>query len=237
MMAASLTVVLVALLSLVHGRRWGAWGWLAAAGLGLGALAAAVVTPDVPAWAAWALVAAAGVWLWLSLWRGADVAAIWLVAAVAALVLTAGEGAWAPGHRVTALLAVVGVALFLTHAANDICRAVLDRARVPHAGARGTSAEAGSEAATSGPTAETDPSTLRGGRFIGPLERWAVAALALVGAQGVIVGLMAAKGIGRYPELAGDKGHGTKVEEFLIGSLVSWLIAGAAALFLHRALR
>ena len=68
--------------------------------------------------------------------------------------------------------------------------------------------------------------------MIGPLERLLIVALALVGAEAVIVGLLAAKGIVRFPEISADGRRGSKAEEFLIGSLVSWTIAGLMAAYL-----
>lgn len=50
--------------------------------------------------------------------------------------------------------------------------------------------------------------------------------LALVGAPVLIAALIAAKGIVRYPEISADRGAGSKAEEFLIGSLTSWALAG-----------
>jgi hypothetical protein len=73
---------------------------------------------------------------------------------------------------------------------------------------------------------------LLGGRIIGPLERLMLTALILLGAQPIIVGLLAAKGVVRFPEIAADGNQGSKAEEFLVGSMVSWAAAGLAAAFL-----
>ncbi|MDN4478529.1 hypothetical protein [Demequina lignilytica] len=178
------------------------------------ALAAAGVTGAVGGWGAAGLGLGAGAWLVLR-WRwGAD-AAIGSLVVIAGLLLLADP----EPSRAAAILAGLGSAVLLTHTANDVCRDVIARARVlPGEDAPAERAE--------------DAPRLRGGRFIGPLERWLIVGLALVGAQAVIVGLMAAKGIGRFPEISGDRGRGSTAEEFLVGSLVSWALAGAAALLI-----
>jgi len=70
---------------------------------------------------------------------------------------------------------------------------------------------------------------MRGGRHIGPVERVLVLAALLAGAYPVVAGLLAAKGIVRFPEIAEDSASGNKAEEFLVGSMTSWSIAAAGA--------
>lgn len=70
---------------------------------------------------------------------------------------------------------------------------------------------------------------LRGGRLIGPLERLLIVALSLVGALPIVAGLLAAKGIVRFPEISNDRAGGSKAEYFLVGSFVSWALALIAA--------
>ena len=70
--------------------------------------------------------------------------------------------------------------------------------------------------------------TLKGGRLIGPLERVIVFSLTLSGVYALLAAVLAAKGIVRFPEISRD-GGGDRAEYFLIGSLVSWVIALAAA--------
>ncbi|MDO5634573.1 MAG: hypothetical protein Q4G34_06850 [Micrococcus sp.] len=94
---------------------------------------------------------------------------------------------------------------------------------------------------------------LRGGRFIGPMERLLMAALGLVGAFPVVAALMAAKGIVRFPEIsragatpasgtseaAADVDGGAAggmAEEFLVGSLASWTLAAGGALLVYASL-
>lgn len=132
------------------------------------------------------------------------------------------------------LVAVVAVALFLGLSANVLCRLALERAR---------RSEQSGDLAAPDPRLRAmlerrwavparHPGQMRGGRLIGPLERWLIVGLALVGAQGIVAALMAAKGIVRFPEISKNSGEGSKAEEFLIGSLISWGLAGAGALLI-----
>lgn len=173
-----------------------------------------VLVAGVSVWgAAIAALLAAG-WAGLKNSIGADAAAGLVIVGAAGLVLGFDDSGAA-----ASVVAAAAAAVFLAHSANEVCRDVIRRARI-----------GGKDEAGGGAPSEGEPSRLKGGRFIGPLERWMIAGLALVGAQAVIVGVMAAKGIGRFPEISGDRGRGAAAEEFLVGSLVSWALAGAAAL-------
>ena len=70
---------------------------------------------------------------------------------------------------------------------------------------------------------------LKGGRLIGPLERILVFALTLAAMYPLLAAVLAAKGIVRFPEISRDSAAGNRAEYFLIGSLVSWVIALAGA--------
>jgi hypothetical protein len=149
-----------------------------------------------------------------------------------------------PAVSLSLVVASLATVLLLTRTANMVCRAAFGRALTTDApvsapvprrwrvtvGSRevGAVSEAAAEAEATAPTAPA----LRGGRVIGPLERILIVALALVGAEAVIVGLLAAKGIVRFPEISADGRRGSKAEEFLIGSLVSWTIAGLMVAYL-----
>lgn len=122
------------------------------------------------------------------------------------------------------LVLVVGVLLALTATANGLVRAVLVVAGTPigHSGER-----------------------LRGGRFIGIIERFLIFGLAVSGEPAVAALIASAKSILRFPELSrvarepnpSDGGRaedepgalvkdvGVVTEYFLLGSLVSWLAA------------
>lgn len=118
----------------------------------------------------------------------------------------------------------IALALFLTQTGNRITRAVL--------------LLSGRELGDDGVAAGAVPhSRLKGGRVIGPLERIFIMVLTVVGAYHVVAALMAAKGIVRFPEISADAKRdptdvtaGTKAEEFLVGSLASWGLAGGAGL-------
>jgi len=80
---------------------------------------------------------------------------------------------------------------------------------------------------------ESPVSVLRGGAWIGYLERGAVAATLLASFPEGLALVLAVKGVGRYPELR-DAGSGGRAgadapEEFIIGTLASLLWAAAAA--------
>lgn len=149
------------------------------------------------------------------------------------------------------VVGVVAVALALTRTSNLICRAALGRTlaadaprQSPPPGHRwavmvgrrrfATVVDAPALAHEPDPSNEVDarPTGLKGGRVIGPLERILIVSLGLVGSQALIVGLLAAKGIVRFPEISADNRHGSKAEEFLVGSLVSWTLAGLSVALL-----
>ncbi|HSK26342.1 MAG TPA: hypothetical protein VK894_05465 [Jiangellales bacterium] len=71
----------------------------------------------------------------------------------------------------------------------------------------------------------SEPGVLRGGAWIGALERAGVAATLLAGWPEGLAVVLAVKGLGRYPELR----HPGAAERFIIGTLASVLWAAAAA--------
>lgn len=75
------------------------------------------------------------------------------------------------------------------------------------------------------------PMALRGGTWIGMLERMAVYAAVLAGWKETLAVVLVVKGLARYPELSSP--DGSTAERFIIGTFVSVLsAAGAAALAL-----
>ncbi|WP_150951657.1 hypothetical protein [Microbacterium testaceum] len=192
-------------------------------------------------------VAVAAIWTWVVPEDGPARAGLWPVAllalAAAACVIIApgrerpgllGE-AWAmyrPGSSVSIDVAVlvVGCLVFLLESGNAVVRIALRSemgGRVeldPRPVASGT-APIGVDAAV--PAAPVPG--LKGGRLIGPLERILVFVLTLTGAYTLIAAVLAAKGIVRFPEISRDRDDGDRAEYFLIGSLVSWVTALAAA--------
>ena len=144
-----------------------------------------------------------------------------------------------------ALVAGIGSALFLVDSANVVVAQALppglspdarpgavaaeparrkrfDRRRTARARATDGTADANADAETDGTV------TLKGGRMIGPIERLLLAGFSLAGAFPVVAALIAAKGIVRFPEIRRET-TGYQAEYFLIGSLVSWAMAFAAA--------
>ena len=90
----------------------------------------------------------------------------------------------------------------------------------PAASDEGSPAQDDSDAA-----ADSVETVLRGGAWIGFLERGAVAATLLAGWPEGIALVLAVKGVGRYSELR----EANAPEAFIIGTLASLLWAGAAA--------
>ena len=83
-----------------------------------------------------------------------------------------------------------------------------------------------------GPDGARARASLRGGAWIGILERAAITASVLTGFPTAIAFVIAVKGLGRYPELKENPGAS---ERFVIGTLASMLWAAAVGL-LGRAL-
>lgn len=74
----------------------------------------------------------------------------------------------------------------------------------------------------SGTSSAQPPPLLRGGMWIGILERLAVTGAIVAGMPSLIAIVVAVKGLGRYPEL---KEHAGASERFIIGTLASLTIA------------
>ncbi|MFJ4167658.1 hypothetical protein ACIPY5_19060 [Microbacterium sp. NPDC089698] len=162
-------------------------------------------------------------------------------------------------------LLVLGLGVFavLLETGNVIVRAALlgERAEIPEdvapeREAAGAGAGAGGAVVTGlvpVPPGAVDPGTptapeptppmpaadhgFRGGRLIGPLERVLVLLLTLFAAYPLLAAMLAAKGIVRFPEISRDGVNGGRAEYFLVGSLVSWVVALGGALLLWWAAR
>ncbi|GAA3217639.1 hypothetical protein ACFP63_13820 [Oerskovia jenensis] len=78
-----------------------------------------------------------------------------------------------------------------------------------------------------GPVGVEAVRTLRGGTWIGILERLAITGCLLAGYPAGIAVVVAIKGLGRYPEL---REHPVGAERFLIGTLTSMIWAGGVGL-------
>ncbi|GAA5155323.1 hypothetical protein GCM10025768_27890 [Microbacterium pseudoresistens] len=207
--------------------------------VGVAALWAAVVSPDGRSR--------------LSFWPAVLLAAL-CAGAVAFGPARADAGVFGTGWRFAGMggqvsfdLVVLAVGAFamLLETGNVIVRAALlsEHAVVPvDVVADGDAPEAGSEDAppvdqppAEAPPAEVSPAGsipadgFRGGRLIGPLERVIVLLLTLASAYPLLAAMLAAKGIVRFPEISRDGGSGARAEYFLVGSLVSWVVALGAA--------
>lgn len=214
-----------------------------ALGLAVGAVAILVLgaASDAPLPAMLA-VAVAAEWIWLlPAGRGAR-AGVWPVAGVLVLCAVAIAfvgvrddpgfvGAWwrlpSPGGDIPFDLAVLvaGSVAFLAESANIAVRAALGNDVTAEATQpRDRDGRGGDD-----PVPFDEPPTLKGGRLIGPLERIVVFALTLAGAYTLLAAVLAAKGIVRFPEISRDD-DGDRAEYFLVGSLVSWVVALSLAL-------
>ena len=121
------------------------------------------------------------------------------------------------GSRAAKMSAAVGIVIFLAAPANRIGADVLAAARQsPQGDERPSSSEA----------------PMRGGHWIGPLERILILLLASVEAPAAVAAIVAAKGVIRFPEVSKDE-VGQKAEEFLIGSFASWVLAVLGVIVIH----
>ncbi|MBO9050826.1 hypothetical protein [Curtobacterium flaccumfaciens] len=140
-----------------------------------------------------------------------------------------------------AIVAGIGSALFLVDSANVVVAQALPAELSPDAQRTAVAAAAGrpkrfgrrrtGRASDADADADADADrtvTLKGGRMIGPIERLLLAGFSVAGAFPVVAALIAAKGIVRFPEIRRET-TGYQAEYFLIGSLVSWAMAFAAA--------
>lgn len=122
------------------------------------------------------------------------------------------------------LIAALGAVAVL--AGSPLVTALFRRADPPTPPAADTGAGSAAEF-TEAPGVRAAAATLRGGRWIGMLERLAVYVSILTGfAEGIAV-VLAVKGLARYPELKATT-SGT-AERFIIGTFASVLFAAACA--------
>ena len=142
--------------------------------------------------------------------RGERVRSWWGALFLAVLLAVAGALAWAGGDATGPLVEMAAVASVLAAVAGGgpVATAVLRAADPAEVGVSG------------GPQ---DPMILRGGAWIGVLERAAVAVSLLArSAEGLVV-VHAVKGLGRYAELRAP----AAAERFILGTLASALWAAA----------
>jgi hypothetical protein len=155
------------------------------------------------------LAGTAGAGLFLTA-RGERLRSPWSAVVLAVLLALAGASAWAADGASDGVEegAAVASVLAAVLGGSPVATAVLRAADPSAAGVPG------------GPQ---DPNILRGGTWIGFLERAAVAATLLVGSAEGLVVVLAVKGLGRYAELRAP----AAAERFIIGTLASALWAAA----------
>src|SRR3954447_14928402 len=136
--------------------------------------------------------------------RGERVRPYWAGAILAALLAVAAVVAWAADTPADGLLQGVTVAAVL--GGGPVAAAVLGAADPSAVGVAG------------GPQ---DPSILRGGAWIGVLERAAVSVALLAGSAEGLAVVLAVKGLGRFAELRAP----AAAERFIVGTLASGMWA------------
>jgi hypothetical protein len=152
-----------------------------------------------------------------------------VVALVAAAAVSTALGSHLIGrwHAVFVLLALVAAAA----GGSQVTGAVFEAIDTGDTGDRGAHGDAEDAEVGQTPEARSLQSAgqvLRGGTWIGVLERLAVyAALVARWPEGIAI-VLAVKGLGRYPELRAEHRSGL-AERFIIGTLVSVLWAGLCA--------
>ena len=124
------------------------------------------------------------------------------------------------GYLLKALI-VVAVGLVVVLAGSPVETALFRRADPPP--------EDPGDPDTDAPGIRSAATTLRGGRWIGMLERLAVYASIMVGIGEGIAVVLAVKGLARYPELKATTSGAA--ERFIIGTFASVLFAAAGAGF------
>jgi hypothetical protein len=162
------------------------------------------------------------------------------VAAAAGLILTArGEGLRPPWGAVVlgGLLAVAAALAWFAHpAARGVAQAAAFAAVLaavtgggPVATAILRAADPAAAGIAGGPQ---DPEILRGGAWIGAMERVAIAGTLLAGWPEGLAVVLAVKGLGRYAELRAP----AAAERFILGTLASglWAVACVGVVLLLR---
>ncbi|SOD98558.1 hypothetical protein [Blastococcus haudaquaticus] len=161
------------------------------------------------------------------------VAVLVLLALVAAggLVLTARGERVRPPWAAVLLTGLLGAAAVVAWAADDAADGLVHGSAVaavlaavlgggPVATAVLRAADPAAVGVAGGPQ---DPAILRGGAWIGALERAAIAGALLVGSPEALAIIIAVKGLGRFAELRAP----AAAERFIVGTLASGLWAAA----------
>jgi hypothetical protein len=160
----------------------------------------------------------------------ASLVTVALVAAVGLLLTARGERR-RPGWTAAFLVALLALSATLAWMADDVPGGVVEAATAatvlaavlgggPVATAVLRAADPAQIGVAGGPQ---DPTILRGGAWIGALERGAIAAALLTGSAEALVAVTAVKGLGRFAELRAP----AAAERFIVGTLASGLWAAA----------
>jgi len=123
------------------------------------------------------------------------------------------------------VLAVTGISVGLI--AVSIVGGLVVVPAVLRAAGRASAVEADAGDAAQRPDAPDPAAVLRGGTWIGILERLAVTGCLLAGFPAGVAVVVAVKGLGRYPEIRDNPGVS---ERFVIGTLASLVWAAAAGM-------
>lgn len=237
MILAGLLLTAVGAVDLVRQFVPGATRWIGHLAV-LGLVIALGIAGDAPL-ETLAALATGGLWLWAMPDTGAARRTFWpaVVLGLACVLAVLGVGERADAGPLSDIwhlqspfgpipldlaVLVLGVLLFLLESGNLVVRAAL-------AGERTWHPEDGWPRPDDGADDRAGGSGFKGGRLIGPLERVLVLLLTLATAYTVLAAMLAAKGIVRFPEISKDGESGARAEYFLVGSLVSWVIALGAA--------
>ena len=119
-------------------------------------------------------------------------------------------------------LIVITVIGFLGQTSNRMVRFVLSVSTPSNPGSETTQ---GSKEEEKGPV-----DTIKGGRWVGPLERMLIFGFVVTGAATAAAFVVSAKALLRYPEISKSESRIHETTEYvLIGSLLSWTIALATS--------
>lgn len=140
-----------------------------------------------------------------------------------------GEHTWRPTEKTAATASAAPVPATPEPAAAPEPAAPEPATTPEPAATAPSSAPEPAESATSAEVTRDRRGAFQGGRLIGPLERILILILTLASAYPLLAAMLAAKGIVRFPEISRDGETGARAEYFLVGSLVSWVIALSAA--------
>lgn len=228
--------------------------WFAIAVAGLAVLILAAIANA--AWFGLLALALGALWLWAMPSAGRAPLAFWpavLLAVLCAAGVAFGParedaGVFGDGWVVPALggavpfdlvVLAVGVFAVMLETGNVVVRAALEseHAILPADADADADARAGADEGAGARAGADAPAPVReegfrGGRLIGPLERVIVLLLTLAAAYPLLAAMLAAKGIVRFPEISRDGHSGARAEYFLVGSLVSWVVALGGAFLL-----